>query len=185
MATNNEPLSLENNYSAGIQQYNNEFRTLGERANAFLLTQSILVAALVLIFINLKEAPVPFGIVAMGIILIGIAFCILQIRAGRSGAYSAYAWRQYLLYLENKHPDAAWNWFAKYFECKTKKAEKEAKCCVTKFLMKKLPWVIDEGALAKCLPLPGFWVFSTIAFLAVWTGSTCIYRFIPNDEVPL
>ena len=118
-----EPEDIRNYYNAGIQQYSNEFRTLGERANAFLLTQSILIAALVLIFTNLKEAPIPFGLVAMGIILIGISFCILQIRAGRSGAYSAYAWRKYLLHLENKHTDALWNWFEKYFEDKSKKEE--------------------------------------------------------------
>jgi len=172
-------------YNAGIEQYSNEFRTLGERANAFLLTQSILVAALVLIFTNLKEAPIPFGLVAMGIILLGIFFCMLYIRAGRSGAYSAYAWRKYLLHLENENPDAPWNWFAKYFKGKTEKVKKEAKCCVTKYLMKHRPEAIDEGALAKYLPLPNSWLFSTSAFLAVWTGSTCIYRFIPNDELPL
>jgi len=104
-----EPEDIRNYYNAGIQQYNNEFRTLGDRANAFLLIQSILVAALVLIFTNLKEAPIPFGLVAMGIILLGIFFCMLYIRAGRSGAHSAHAWRQYLLHLENENPSAPWN----------------------------------------------------------------------------
>lgn len=164
-----EPRDIRDYYNAGIEQYSNEFRTLGDRANAFLLTQSIFFTALILILIYRTKVTAPFIIMA-GIILLGISFCLLYIRAGRSGAYSAYAWRQYLLHLENKHPDATWNWFAKYFKGKTEKARKEAKCCVTKFLMEHeyLSGVIDEGALAKCLPLPSSWIFSTIAFLLVW-----------------
>ncbi len=181
-------LSLEdvrNYYNAGTQQHNNEFRTLGDRANAFLLTQSIFFAALILILIYQNKVAVPFIIMA-GIILLGISFCILYIRAGRSGAYSAYAWSKYLRHLENKHPDAPWNWFAKYFERKTEKAEKEAKCCITKFLMKRYPWVIDEGALATYLTLPSVWIFSTIAFLVVWTcASVYIYINVPETAFPL
>jgi len=174
MATSNsekhpplEPEDVRGYYNAGIQQHNNEFRTLGDRANAFLLTQSIFFTALILILIYQDEVAAPFIIMA-GIILLGISFCLLYIRAGRSGAYSAYAWRRYLLHLENKHPEAPWNWFAKYFEGKTEEAEKEAKCCVTKSLMKHHPWVIDERALAKRLTLPSVWIFSPSAFLAVW-----------------
>lgn len=164
-----EPEDVRSYYNAGTQQHNNEFRTLGDRANAFLLTQSIFFTALILILIYQDEVAAPFIIMA-GIILLGFSFCLLYIRAGRSGAYSAYAWRRYLLHLENKHPDAPWNWFAKYFKGKTKKAGGKAKCCVTKSLMahERLSWVIDEGALAKRLTLPSVWIFSTSAFLAVW-----------------
>jgi len=164
-----EPGDIRDYYNAGIEQYSSEFRTLGERANAFLLTQSIFFTALILTLIYQDKIAAPF-IITAGVILLGISFCLLYIRAGRSGACSAYAWRQYLLRLENENPDAPWNWFAKYFKGKTEKARKEAKRCVTKFLMEHeyLSWVIDEGALAKCLPLPSSWIFSTIAFLLVW-----------------
>ena len=158
---------VRNYYNAGTQQHNSEFRTLGDRANAFLLTQSIFFTALILTLIYQDEVAAPFIIMA-GIILLGISFCMLYIRAGRAGAYSAYAWRQYLLHLENEHPDAPWNWFAKYFKGKKEKANKEAKCCVTKCLMHHCPSLIDESALAECLPLPSSWIFSTSAFLAVW-----------------
>lgn len=164
MATSNskkhpplEPEDVRSYYNAGTQQHNNEFRTLGDRANAFLLTQSIFFAALILILIYQDKVTAPF-IIMVGIILLGISFCLLYIRAGRSGAYSAYAWRKYLLHLENEHPDdAPWNWFAKYFKGKTEKA-KEANCCITKFLMKRYSWVIDEGALAKHLTLTQYLV---------------------------
>ena len=185
MATSNsekhpplEPEDVRNYYNAGIEQHSNEFRTLGDRANTFLLTQSILLTAFILILINRTIFPILFDIIRIGIILLGIFFCWLYIRAGRSGAYSAYAWRKYLLHLENKHPDAPWNWFKKYFESKTEKAIKEAKCCVTKFLMERHPWVIDEGALAKKLPLPSSWIFSTSAFLVVWV---CASFYVLRD----
>lgn len=188
----NPPLKPEDirvYYNAGIEQHSNEFRTLGDRANTFLLTQSILLTAFILILINRTIFPILFDIIRIGIILLGIFFCWLYIRAGRSGAYSAYAWRKYLLHLENKHPDAPWNWFKKYFESKTEKAIKEAKCCVTKFLMERHPWVIDEGALAKYLPLPSVWIFSTIAFLLVWACASVYvlinYSLVYYHQTPL
>lgn len=166
-------------YNAAIQLHNNEFRTLGDRANTFLLTQSILFAALILILVNYGNVPIPLDIIIMGVILLGILFCMLYIRAGRSGAYTAYAWRKYLLHLENKHPDAPWNWLSEYFENKTKKA-KEANCCITKFYREHLLWITDEGHLAKCLPLPNSWLFSTSLFLVVWAAATA-YTYIVLD----
>jgi len=172
------PLSPVESYNAALQLHNNEFRTLGDRANTFLLTQSILFAALILILVNYGNVPIPLDITIMGIILLGILFCMLYIRAGRSGAYAAYGWRKYLLHLENKHPDAPWNWFSEYFENKTKKA-KEANRCITKFYREHLWWITDEGHLAKCLPLPSSWLFSTSAFLVVWTVATAYtYKYL-------
>ncbi len=179
MATQNQGqqalFSSADGYNAAVQLHNNEFRTLGERANAFLLTQSILIAAFFLIRINQEEATIPFVIITMVVILIGIAFCVLHIRAGRSGAYAAYGWRKYMLHLENKYPDAPWNWFSKYFEDKSKKAE--GANCFIKFYGKHLWWLTGEGSLAKCLPLPSSWLFSPPLFLLVWTGATA-YIFI-------
>jgi len=177
----NPPLKPEDirvYYNAGIEQHSNEFRTLGDRANTFLLTQSILLTAFMLLLINRTIFPILFDIIRIGIILLGIFFCWLYIRAGRSGAYSAYAWRKYLLLLENEHPYAPWNWFYDYFNNKTEKAKKEANCCITKFLMKHCASLIDEGALAKKLPLPSSWIFSTSAFLVIWA---CAFFYVLID----
>jgi len=172
-----------NYYNAAVQLHNNEFRTLGERANTFLLTQSIFIAGLVLLLINLKKVPIAFDIIAMGIIVTGVMFCLLHIRAGRSGAIAAYGWRKYMLHLEKRYnyPDKPWRRFSEY----TYKKDKPTNCCLKKLWRKYLSWLTKEGDFVKCLPLPSIWLFSPIMFLVVWTGSACIYGFIKNNEVPL
>ena len=165
-----EPLSSADEYNVALQLYNNEFRALGERANSFLFPQSIFVAALLLIFTNLKNAPIAFDVIALGIITIGILFCALYLRAGLLGAQAAYTWRRYMRRLEKKPQDTPWEWFRKASEDIPQKTE-------SKSFWTQLWWSLTnkKGDLLDKLPLPNSWLFSPLIFLFVWT---CAYIYI-------
>ncbi|MDD4876302.1 MAG: hypothetical protein PHQ86_04125 [Dehalococcoidales bacterium] len=155
-----EQLTLSTKYNAALQFYNSEFRTLGERTNIFLLSQSIFIAAIILLLniYNNKNYEI-LTIPVMGIILTAILFCSLQIRAGRSGAESAFAWREYMLTLEKSVDHAPWQQFSKEFSN------------YFKFKDKKLGWIKYSGPLVECLPLPSGWFFTPLIFILFWIGS--------------
>lgn len=151
-------------YSAAIQFHNNEFRTLGERTVAFLIIQSILVAALV----HVITIPVPvlrqtfayaFYPVAFGICTLGILFCVLHYVAGLVGSKTALRWRQYMQGIENNQQDPWKSFFNKCSE--------------------------HEKSLFKSLPLPGSWLFSTAIFLWAWFAAVTylVLRYMPEHGI--
>ena len=157
----------QNYYNAAVQFYNNEIEAIGTRTSTFFLTQSILIAALVIIFTNPEEPPAAFSIIAMGIILIGFMFCALHTRAGWSGAKGAYTWRKYMLRLEKGNKTTPWNWFTENVDSKPTETKDNKSLCQ----------IIKEGNLVKYLPFPSMWVFSPCLFLFLWLGAF-IYTII-------
>ena len=158
---------IPNYYNAAVQFYNNEIEAIGTRTSTFFLTQSILIAALVIILTNQETSSAAFSIIAVGIILIGFIFCALHTRAGWSGAKGAFTWRRYILHLENKDKGAPWQWFTENVDSKPKDTKDNNSLCQ----------LIKEGNLVKYPPLPSMWVFSPLLFLFLWLGAF-IYTII-------
>lgn len=135
-------------YSAAVQFYNQELIVIGQRTMAFLIVQSILVAAFVTILINPNLFPYAFPLIAGGISIVGILFCVLHYLAGQLGSQAAFRWRQYMRRIENEHPDATWNWFHR--ECEGTGLERQ---------------LLDKP------PLPSTWLISPVIFFLVWLGA--------------
>ena len=142
------PLSPADEYNVALQLHNQEFRTLGERTNAFLIVQSLLVAAFAMIRINPELFPYAFPLITGGISIVGILFCFLHYGAGRLGSRAAFRWRQYMIRVENHHPDAPWSWFYGETQC--------ARC---------------ERRLLNKPPLPSAWLISPAIFFLVWLAA--------------
>lgn len=168
-----EQLHLSERYNAAIQLHNQEFRTLGERNNAFLITQSILVAAFVYIVTSQNLVAPEF--IAWGIILAGIWLCCFYCQAGRSGSQAAFRWRQYMRRMENKQPLTPWNWV--YDDSKHKHGQE-----TRRNLLRRLTC---ERCLLERSPLPIAWLISTAIFLAVWGGATCYIHVIGDFSLCL
>jgi len=191
------PLKTQEAYNAAVQLYNQEFRTLGERTTAFLIVQSILVAAFVTVLIipapTIEETlPYAFYLVLIGIIVVGILFCVLYYLAGRSGAQAAFRWRQYMLYIEHNQQDTPWNWVYNYCDEEHKKhGEPPQKRKVYTWLRNLFTRLQCERCLLERPPLPSAWLFSPAIFLMVW-ASAIIYivlsympqRGFPWDSAP-
>ena len=176
-----EPDDVRNYYNAAVQFYNNEIEAIGTRTSAFFLTQSILIAALVIILTNQEKAPAAFGIIVMGIILIGFMFCALHTRAGLAGAKGAYTWRKYMLYLESGHKKTSspWKWFTEKVDSTPKDTKDNNSLCQS---IEELWQSIKEGNLVKYLPFSSTWVFSPFLFLLLWLGAF-IYTIIKYGMV--
>lgn len=155
-----EPLKPSESYYAAAQLYTQEFRTVGERTNAFFIAQSIFFTAFFLTLASQKLFPFAFTYVVSGIIVIGVLFCVLHLLAGRAGSRAAFRWRQYMTHhIENNHADTPWNWF--YIDCKhTPQGE------IHKKLWHRLKC---ERCLLERPPLPSAWLFSPAIFLMVWS----------------
>lgn len=145
------PFSSVDEYNAAVQFYIQEFRTLGERTNAFLIVQSILVSAFVLVLIMEESHPYAFEFIVLGISVVGILYCFLHHRAGQSGSRTAFGWRQYMCHIENNEQNAPWNWLYAHIHDSEK-------------------WLLKKH------PLPSVWLFSPAIFLAVWL---CASLYIP------
>lgn len=161
------PMTQAESYNVAVQFHNNEFRTLGTRTTAFLIVQSILVAA----FVGLVTIPAPivketFGYAfypfAFGIAVVGVLFCVLHYVAGMSGSQAAGRWRRYMRHIENHHPDAPWEWFYRDSE--------------------RSPW---ERRQLERLPLPSAWLFSTAIFFWIWVSAIIylVLRYMPEHGV--
>jgi len=155
---NGDRLKISDYYKAAVDLHNQEFRTLGERANAFLITQSILVAAFV--YIVKSQNLVGREFIAWGIILAGIWLCLVYCLAGSSGSQAAFRWRQYMLSLEKQ--DGPWGWFyARYHHKYNGKG-------IRHFLLQ----FCCERCLLERSPLPIVWLITPAIFFAVWFGAT-------------
>lgn len=168
-------------YSAAVQLHNQEFRTLGERTTAFLIVQSILVAAIVHVIIS-ESSVLPYAFIGVvsGIIFIGALYCLLQYKAGRMGSQAAFRWRRYMLYIEKKKEKrkAPWEWF--YEQCKQPKIEDWEKPSTGK--------KTSEAKLLYKLPWPYTWLASPAIFSSVWCGAAVyiIYRLLwASDPIKL
>lgn len=161
MSNNDEDrLSKADCYNAAVQFRNEEFRTLGQRVNAFLITQSILVAAFVYMVTSQNLVAPEF--IAWGIILAGIWLCFFYCQAGRSGSQAAFKWREYMRHIENKESLTPWNWL--YDHYKHKHGQDTRKNLVVRLICQKC-WLERS-------PLPIAWLISPAIFWAVWAGAT-------------
>jgi hypothetical protein len=149
-------------YNAAVQFYNQEIKTLGDRTQAFLIVQSILVAALVALFAYQENFPIAFDFFAFGFILAGILYCLLQSQAGMSGAQAAFRWRQYMFDIENNQRDAPWN--SIYEHC--------PHTCRGRGMRRLCTQLTCEGCLLERPPLPSAWLISPSIFIVLWSGAS-------------
>jgi hypothetical protein len=77
-------------YNAAIQLHNHEFGTFNGKNNAFVIVQSILIAAFVTLLVYKTSFPLAFDIVAIFIIMVGATYCFVHHRAGQSAAIAAF-----------------------------------------------------------------------------------------------
>ena len=161
-----EHLNQADQYNAALQLHNQEFRTLGERANAFLITQSILVAAFVYFATRQNIAAPEF--IAWGVILAGIWLCFVYYLAGKSGSQAALWWREYMRNMENSQQFMPWNWMYNQY---THKHGQER----YRNLLRRLTC---ERCWLERSPLPIVWLITPAIFLAVWGGATYYIREI-------
>src|SRR4030067_1402413 len=97
MANGNENnIGCLGSYNAAMELLIHEFRTLGERTNAFLITQSIFVGAFVLLVTQTKLQHHMSMVIALAISIIALLFCILHYFSGKTGAEQAFKWRFYM-----------------------------------------------------------------------------------------
>jgi hypothetical protein len=136
-----------NFYETALEFYVHEVRTLGERTNAFLVFQSIFVAAVVLLVASKQEFPIAFDILTLGIVFIGAISCILHHMAGKSGAQTSSIWRSILINLEIGQPNAPLNRFREIY-----------------FNNNYPSYMLDQ------IPLPSAWLIYPAIFVGVWVG---------------
>jgi len=142
----------KNYYEYAVQLHNQEFRTIGERANSALIVQSILISGIILILINEKNI---FGYiypyVVTGIILIGALISFFLHMSGQEGAKSAFLWRRYMRRLEAGERSKPWNWFYKHHN-DSREVRREG----------------DSGLISK-FPLPYSWIIIPLILLGIWS----------------
>ncbi len=176
-----EPLEPLDSYNAAVQLYNQEFRTLGERTMAFLIVQSILVAAFVTVLTlpaqTMRET-LPYGFypILIGIIVVGVLYCLLHHSAGSFGSRAAFRWKQYMRHVESNDLETPWDWFY----------EHSPHTCRGKGIIRFLTQSQCERCLLEKPPLPSTWFFSPAIFLTVWAFAI-IYIFLRHmgGRVPL
>jgi len=134
-----------NNYNVAAQFYNQELNTINQRNTAFLIVQSILVAAFATLVVNADKFPWALVAFMWAIILAGVLFCFFHHIAGRSGARSTFNWRRYMHHLERGQMEAPWNRFDQY-------------CRESRF----------ENRLLERLPRPHAWIFTPAIFASGW-----------------
>ena len=175
------PLKTQEAYNAAVQLYNQEFRTLGERTTAFVIIQSILVAAFVAVLVNPNWFPYAFEFITFGISIVGILFCISHHVAGRSGSTVAFMWRQYMRGLESNHQDAPWKRVYDYCKAEHKKhGEAQLKNLWTRLQC--------ERCLLERSPLPTAWIVTPFIFLMIWFAVSLYLTarlFIEGDPLRL
>lgn len=153
-----EPLTQPESYNVALQLHNQEFRALGERTGAFLLIQSVLVAAFVTVLVSQNTFAYAFEFIALGIGLVGILYCIIHNHAGSSGSQAAFRWRQYLRSIENNQENTPWNWV--YEHC--------PHTCHGRGIIRFLTQLRCERCLLEKSPLPTTWLVSPAIFLLAW-----------------
>ena len=142
------PFNPAESYNTALQLHNQEFRTLSERTNIFLISQSIFVAALGLILTSLQWLPITLDIPALGIIIAGILYCAVYHFAGQSGSRGAFIWRGYMRKIEASDNNAPWKWFYNTYR------------------RNQYPEYLLERP-----PLPSAWLASPSIFMAIWLGA--------------
>lgn len=141
-------------YNAAIQLHNHEFGTFNGKNNAFVIVQSILIAAFVTLLVYKTSFPLAFDIVAIFIIMVGATYCFVHHRAGQSAAIAAFTWRQYLLTLENNQDLLPLtSFFGQYTHTHNTNWWSQLNC---------------ERCLLERLPLPSAWLLTPSLFLFWW-----------------
>lgn len=103
-------------YNVAAQFYNQELSIIGQRSNAFLVVQSILVVALATFLTNTQIFPYALVLIMWGISILGSLFCLQHYLSGLTGATSAKYWRRYMRTIENSRLDTPWKQFGLYWE---------------------------------------------------------------------
>jgi len=134
-------------YESYIQLYTQELAAIGQRSQAFLVGESIMVTAFVTLIANQRSFPVAFDLLSCGLTLIAILYCIFHFLAGESGAQAAFIWREMAESVEKAQEHAPFTEFWNRYEAH-------------KFNKK----------LANRPPLPHAWLTTPALFLILWLG---------------
>jgi len=146
-------MELSDKYHFAILMHNKEFAILGQRTNAFLLVQSILMGGFILILVNSDSFYGSFELFAIAVAMMGLLFCIMNIKGGWASASSAMKWRVYIMSLENGDAEAPFNSFISEFKHNHKDSGFHLNC---------------EGCQINVLPYPTSWLFNSFIFIFSW-----------------
>ena len=134
-------------YKSYIQLYTQELAAIGQRSQAFLVGESIMVTAFVTLIANQRAFPVAFDILSLGLALIAIWYCTTHHLAGESGAQSAFIWREMAEAGEKGEEHAPFTEFWKLYRQRQFNAR-----------------------MANRPPLPHAWLTTPTLFLLLWAG---------------
>ncbi len=157
-------------YPLALDFYKQEIEIISQRNSAFLVVQSILVAALVTLLVNAGNFPYALSFIVWAITAGGALFCLSHHKAGRSGAQAAFYWRQYLVFLEGKiTQNSPLKEFVSYTETKHKHLAADDIRCLATDVGDFLGKPNCDRCLVTRLPLPHAWITSTFIFSLGWT----------------
>lgn len=146
-------MDTRDKYHFALLMHNKEFAILGQRTNAFLLVQSILMGGFILILIYRTSFNSFFELLSIALAVIGLVFCIMNIKGGMASSSSALKWRKYLIVLENGDKEAPFHSFISKFEHSHKDNGFHFNC---------------EGCQINVLPYPTSWLFNSFIFIFSW-----------------
>ncbi len=171
-------VSKVDQYNTAVQFYNQEINMIAQRTNVFLLTQSILLVALVTFLGKAGLFPYALVFILWGISLLGSVFCLLHCFAGRNGAMAALYWQQCMEELDCL--PTLWARVKRVSE-DVSKHEKHAQ---KKNLCNLIPRMLCWRCLLDKPPFPSSWLITPWLFSLVWAGVSAyiLRRYFVNGD---
>lgn len=178
-------------HGAAVQFYNQELNTISQRNTAFLIVQSILIAAFATLLVNADKFPWALAMFMWALSVAGSLFCLFHHVAGRSGARTASNWRRYMRLIESGQINAPWNRFDQYCDddehAQHIKIPKKSQACLR---LRNLYFGLQcDRCLVQRLPLPHIWIITPAIFASGWVLSavymTVRLLFLKQDPLRL
>lgn len=173
LTTGNQPPSdngmVTVGYNAAVQFYNQELNAIGQRNAAFLIVQSILIAAFATLLVNANQLPWALAIFIWVITVGGSLFCLFHQITGESGANAASKWREYMRFVEGAQENTPWSKFDQFSETYHRRhiqMRQEGKLwsrCKSTYMRLRC-----DKCLVQRLPLPHTWITIPAIFASGW-----------------
>lgn len=157
-------------YNSAVQLYGQEIKTINDTNSSFLLMQSILLVAFILIIVGRNIFPISYEILAIAIALVATIFCFVYYKAGLYGSISALKYKKFLIDAETNSEIRLLTNI--YIPKKHAHSDFDRKCEICYF---------------ERSPLPHSWLWTTYIFLLLWSAvlvyifSSLLIRFNPAN----
>lgn len=128
-------------HRSALELYKSEISTISESNAAFLIVQSILIAALSTFLVLTQALPYALIFFVLAIATAGSLFCFFHHRAGKSSANTALQWKRYMCFLEGKtKTNSPWKKFHSYLDQKERRSAQR--------MPLKHAWITNPGIFA-------------------------------------